>query len=85
MEMVLLGGINRVGVKLPICISGGFTFSLRFVTCVAVIRRQSVGHSRQTLDTQPEQLRLIGLQLRFGNKAECNGGNSENRAVTLLG
>lgn len=85
MEMILLGGINRLGVKLPICVSRGFSFSLIFVTCVAVIRRQSVGHSHQTLDTQPEQLRLIRLQLRFGNKAECHGGNSENRAVTLLG
>lgn len=84
MEMILLGGINRLGVKLPICASGGFSLSLRFVTCVTVIRRQSVGHSRQALDTQPKQLRLVRLQLKFGNKAECNGGNFENGAVSLF-
>lgn len=66
----LLGGVNRLGVKLLACVCGGLSLRCRHAACVGVIRRQSLGHSSQALDTQPEQLRLVGLQTNVGNKVE---------------
>lgn len=68
LEKVLLGGINGLGVKLLACVCGGFSLGWRHAACIGVIRRQSLGHGGQALDTQPEQLRLVGLQMKRGGK-----------------
>lgn len=79
LEKVLLGGINGLGVKLLDCVCGGFSLGCRHAACVGVIRRQSLGHSSQALDTQPEQLRLVGLQMKQRGRKEIKTGITKQR------
>lgn len=74
---VLLGGVNGLGVELLVC--GGFSLHCRRAACVGVIRRQSLGHSSQALDTQPEQLRLVGLQMGQCGPKEITTGKTQQR------
>lgn len=78
LETVLLGGINGLGVELFACVRRGFSLGCGHAACVGVIRRQSLGHSGQALDTQPEQLRLVGLEKHVGNK-EIRTGTTKQR------
>lgn len=61
-QMILLRSIDRLGVKLPICVYEGLALFTGRAACVSVIRRQGINHCSQALDTQLKQLRLIGLQ-----------------------
>jgi len=59
---VLPGGVHRLGVEVALRVPGALALRLAGAAGVGVAGGQGPGQSAQAMETQSEQLRLVGLR-----------------------